>query len=401
MTQPDSSDATSPGAVTALVVEDERQLLDEMVEDMEDQGYRVLAAENGEQALAILDKQHPDIIISDIKMPKMDGYELQRRIRADHPHLSSVPFVFLSSYATSQEIITGKKSGADDYITKPINYEHFYATIETRLREVRRITSPFNAQIEEARRQIRDLKASEDAFIERAEAQLRTPLTGIIGYTEALLADLFGPIENATQRTYLEMIQRNARDLLERVPQIGTLARLGRTDAQRVETEAVSPRPLVNEVIDRCQYHMQQRDVSAQLDLDHAELVHADAEKLEEALFHTVFCALGAAEEGAALIITAREAFEGTGTLTIAVSPTRGDMSDLPGRLEKIAGANASELAGRETEAIALFQARALVELQGGRYQAGFEPGTRTLQFSIELPSAADGETEQPLRAAG
>ncbi len=80
--------------------------------------YEITEAENGEQALAAVAKQRPDLILMDIQLPIMDGYEATRRIKAD-PALKSIPIIAVTSYALSGEEAKARVAGCDDYVPKP------------------------------------------------------------------------------------------------------------------------------------------------------------------------------------------------------------------------------------------------------------------------------------------
>ncbi len=97
------------------------------------QGYEVQAAVDGEEGLQFAQQKTPDIIISDVVMPKMDGFELCRRLRAD-PKLAKVPIIMLTSRSQSQDKVRGLDLGADDYLTKPFDPQELEARIRALLR---------------------------------------------------------------------------------------------------------------------------------------------------------------------------------------------------------------------------------------------------------------------------
>ena len=101
-----------------LVVEDQednRQILRDLLGNA---GFDLMEAENGEQALAALVKQRPDLILMDIQLPIMDGYEATRRIRAN-PELKGIPIIAVTSYALTGDEAKALAAGCDAYITKP------------------------------------------------------------------------------------------------------------------------------------------------------------------------------------------------------------------------------------------------------------------------------------------
>ncbi|MDD7973230.1 response regulator [Roseinatronobacter alkalisoli] len=118
-----------------LCCEDEPQLLRDISDELQAAGYRVQEARNGAELLASLQHCNPDLLLCDIMMPELDGYGVLARLRRDYSHLAHVPLVFLSALSMTDAIIRGKRAGADDYLTKPINYDLLLSTIEARLRQ--------------------------------------------------------------------------------------------------------------------------------------------------------------------------------------------------------------------------------------------------------------------------
>lgn len=124
-----------------LCVEDEQDLREIIADELADAGYRVGQASNGIEALAYLALQRPALILCDIAMPGMDGYQLLRQVRETRPELDDVPFVFLTAQDGSGQIAQGKYAGADDYLVKPVHFDLMLATIAARIRQVRRMRS--------------------------------------------------------------------------------------------------------------------------------------------------------------------------------------------------------------------------------------------------------------------
>lgn len=122
-----------------LWVEDDEDMRDILAAELLDAGYYVAQAANGRQALELLRDFRPDLILCDIAMPVMDGYELLHTVRQTRPDLGDVPLVFLSAQDGSGQITQGKHAGADDYLVKPVNLELMLATIAARLRQVQRM----------------------------------------------------------------------------------------------------------------------------------------------------------------------------------------------------------------------------------------------------------------------
>jgi DNA-binding response OmpR family regulator len=123
---------------TVLVVDDEQVILESVRDVLQLAGYRVITAEDGLEALRILDTQTPDLILADIMMPRMSGYQLYHRIRRT-PEWLWIPFIFLSARAEREDIRFGKELGAEDYLTKPIDAEELIAAVSGRLERFRQL----------------------------------------------------------------------------------------------------------------------------------------------------------------------------------------------------------------------------------------------------------------------
>ncbi len=96
-------------------------------------GYEVLHAGDGEEALAAAKEQRPDLILLDVMMPKLDGFEVCRRLKAD-PALSFVPIILVTAKADSKDVVEGLDAGADEYLTKPIDQKALVARVKALLR---------------------------------------------------------------------------------------------------------------------------------------------------------------------------------------------------------------------------------------------------------------------------
>jgi CheY-like chemotaxis protein len=101
-----------------LIAEDERDIRDLIAFTLRFAGYEVLTANNGEEAVAMTQKELPDLVLTDVRMPKMTGYEACKQIKAD-PHTQHIPVVFLSAKGQEAEVQSGLAAGADEYLLKP------------------------------------------------------------------------------------------------------------------------------------------------------------------------------------------------------------------------------------------------------------------------------------------
>jgi DNA-binding response OmpR family regulator len=121
-----------------LCIEDDRETAALIAEELVDRGYEVTVAHDGREGLAAILRTMPDLVLSDISMPVMSGFELLERLIALAPRFSKMPFVFLTALTDRDNELRGRQLGADDYVTKPIDFELLATIISARLTGVAR-----------------------------------------------------------------------------------------------------------------------------------------------------------------------------------------------------------------------------------------------------------------------
>lgn len=131
-------DNSSKDSKKLLLIDDDPNLILLVKDYLEFQGYDVVTAENGRDALEILEQQVPDMIICDIMMPEMDGYALVEKVRQD-VRTNWIPVMFLSAKGQSQDRVKGLNTGADVYMVKPFEPEELVAQVESSLKQAKRL----------------------------------------------------------------------------------------------------------------------------------------------------------------------------------------------------------------------------------------------------------------------
>ncbi len=125
-------------STTILMVDDETRIVSLVESYLSQFGYRVVTAYNGEEALARAQQEHPDLVVLDIMMPRMDGYEFLKQYR----QVSNTPVIFLTAKVEDEDRILGLEMGADDYLVKPFRPRELLARIKAVLRRTAMSASP-------------------------------------------------------------------------------------------------------------------------------------------------------------------------------------------------------------------------------------------------------------------
>jgi len=118
---------------SVLCIEDDSETSALIAEDLEERGYAVKVAADGHSGLSAYLKAIPDIVLCDINMPGMTGFEVMQCLSALAPKFDAVPFIFLTARTDRDSELMGRRLGADDYVTKPVDFEILATIIEARL----------------------------------------------------------------------------------------------------------------------------------------------------------------------------------------------------------------------------------------------------------------------------
>ena len=155
-----------------LLVEDDALIRETTCMLLQGEGFEVRVAVDGADALEQLDRELPDLVLSDIRMPRVNGFELLERIRA-MPGRSALPFVFMSAMAATADVRTGMALGANDYITKPMEPDEVFRSVRARLARAHAL---------------REVVQRQESFLTRyLPHELRTPLNGVLGFSGLML----------------------------------------------------------------------------------------------------------------------------------------------------------------------------------------------------------------------
>jgi len=233
-----------------LVVDDTPANLDLLEDILARRDYEVRKIPSGQLALTSAKTMPPDLILLDIRMPDLDGYEVCEQLKADE-RTRSIPVIFISALQDTSDKLQAFAKGGVDYITKPFHSDEVLARVKTHLelQSLNRELSALNAELErkvsertaelfETNREL--LRAKEVAevgsraksdFMAAMTHELRTPLHHILGFTQLLMQD---SNLDAKQKEHLEQMQRSGNQLLAFIDDILCLVKIG---SQRLETE--------------------------------------------------------------------------------------------------------------------------------------------------------------------
>ncbi|MBI3363033.1 MAG: response regulator [Chloroflexi bacterium] len=255
----DVTQPSPPRKSRILIADDEPSTIDVIRQFLELEGYQVVQAVDGEQALEQVRNADPDLMLLDVMMPRMDGYEVCRRLKADTTTVF-LPVVMITALRDTGEKIKGVEAGADDFLTKPFNHlelvtrvksllrvKHLHDQLEEYNRVLEQRVALRTSQLQDALQELRELDRLKSEFISRVSHELRTPLLHVKGYVGLLVDEALGPLtpdqskglETATKA--VEQLERLVEDIVD----LGS-AQVGRLNVQAVSIPEVARATVVS-----------------------------------------------------------------------------------------------------------------------------------------------------------
>lgn len=209
----------NPAESLILIVDDTPANLRLLSQVLSKNGYNYLEASNGKEAVQMAKKHEPDLILLDIMMPDMNGYEVIKEIKSDKL-IQDAPIIFLSSLTDTDDKVEGFKSGGVDYITKPFQKEETLARINTHLK-IRFLQKQLNERIKVLRQrevELSRLNQKKDDLVRMVSHDIKNPLTGIIGLVKLMRESDKISAEEQTQM--LSVVEESGSNLLNMVREV-------------------------------------------------------------------------------------------------------------------------------------------------------------------------------------
>jgi len=213
---------------TVLVVDDNQVNLQLLSHMLTRHGYKVQTVNSGARALEAVQINPPDLILLDIMMPEMDGYQVCERLKA-HEQTRDIPILFISALDATEDKVNAFAVGGVDYISKPFQAAEVMARVRAHL-GLRALQKDLRREIAERDKLIAEL----DAFAHTVAHDLKTPLTSIIGYAQ-LLEHAYTTLSDEDRRSYLGMIAQRGHDMNNIIEELLLLAGVRRMEEVKMK----------------------------------------------------------------------------------------------------------------------------------------------------------------------
>lgn len=372
MTDAENGGVQAPGI---LAVDDLPANLELLLNMLKTRGYRTRAAVSGDAALKAVAAEAPELILLDINMPGMDGYEVCSRLKAD-PATKDIPVIFLSALNETLDKVKAFGAGGVDYISKPFQFEEVEARVKTHLQLLR--------QQKELRRsydRLRELETMRDGLVHMIAHDLRSPLGAIQAFMEFLKKDMAGALSESA-----------AEDLEEICKSSGVMMRMvsDLLDASKMENGKMQLNLTsfdVRALLERAALAMRPLASGRRLEVGEfpSAIIKGDHELLTRVVQNLVGNALKYAPRDGYVLLTAKAAGGGVSVMVENNGP------DIPAEyhgkiFEKFGQVDAKGQRMPYSTGLGLSFCKLAVEAHGGRIGVRSSPGTPTV-FWFELKS--------------
>jgi two-component system sensor histidine kinase/response regulator len=374
----EGSDASWPSSGRVLIVDDEepnRVLLRDLLEA---RGHQVTEAEDGEQALDEVASSAPDVILLDVMLPKMDGFEVCRRLKAD-AQTAPIPILLITVLTDRQDRLTGIEAGANDFLTKPIDTQDVPLRVGNAL-----YTKRLYDQLADNYQRLRELEVLRDDLTHMIVHDLRTPLTSVIAGMQTV--EMSGELNERRQQC-LRLALTGGQTLLGMINDLLDISKM-EDGSLRLEYQDLTATALVERALEEIESLAQARSLTLVRDFPpRSPTFSGDEEKLRRTLVNllgnavrftprggTITASVGADPDEQAAVFMVRDTGEGI------------PREAFERIFEKFGQVETGRARQRLSTGLGLTFCKMVVEAHGGRVWVESELG-RGSTFSFTIPA--------------
>lgn len=384
-----------------VLLADDNADIREYVRKLLNTQYEVIAVADGEAALTAVQEQVPDLVLSDVMMPKLDGFGLLTRLRKNE-RTRAVPIVLLSARAGEESRIEGLEAGADDYLVKPFSARELLARVRATLEMARlrqeaacsRLQIAAAKELEErrealleservARMEAERIGRLKDEFLATLSHELRTPLNAILGWSQLLRRRTIGPAE---MRKGLDTIERNSRAQAQIIEDLLDMSRII-SGKVRLDVKNVNFTSVIQAAIDSVLPALAAKDIRLQALLDVPHPITGDPGRLQQVVWNLLSNAIKFTPKGGIVLVSLEKV---NSQIELTVSDTgQGIKAEfLPYTFDRFRQADASTTRQFGGLGLGLSIVKQLVELHGGTVKAASPGEGQGATFTVVLPLA-------------
>ena len=378
-----TTSATDTGQIRILCMDDEQGILDLLTFELTSHGYQVVTAHDGEEGIEKFKEGKFNIVISDIKMPKLSGLDVLPVLKNIDPN---VEIIMTTGFGTIDMAVESIKNGAYDFISKPYNLDELYSRIEKAL-ERQKLSSEIVS--------LKELHRLKSEFLANTSHELRTPMNAIIGYTSLLLDGIYGALTEK-QQSVLKRIATNSNNLLHLINNILDISKLT-AGKITLYVEEFQLSEALSEVVDAMESLAKEKNIFLKLnEVTDKIVMTGDRTRLKQIIINLIGNSIKFTNNGGVTVnVECKQLIEApppnnkADMSQICISVTDTGIGIKPENQETIfeefRQGDASTTREYGGTGLGLTIVKKLVELMGGFVSVASEPGKGSV-FSVTLP---------------
>lgn len=360
-----------------LIVDDTPANIDILDQFLEKEGYRISVAQSGEAALDLVSRTLPDLILLDVMMPGIDGFETCRQLKAKK-ETQDIPIIFITAKNETEDIVKGFSLGGVDYIAKPFRQEEVCARIRLHL-QLQRLMK----DLEEKNIKLMELNDLKNKFLGMASHDLRNPISSIQGFSKILL-EHGESLPEASRREFLQSIHKVSQDMLTLLSDLLNISVIesGKLD---LNLRPGSLKQLVEERVRMYRVLADRKNISTHLDIGEVPEFSFDANRLGQVIDNLLSNAIKYSPSGKEIYIWLEQK-GGQAKFSVrdqgpGISPE--DQDKLFKHFQKL---NAKPTGNEPSHGLGLAIAKKMVEAHKGKIRVDSHPGSgATFSFAIPM----------------
>ena len=362
---------------TILIVDDNSTNLRVLVDYLRGCGYKTLVATSGERALTQLERNTPDLILLDVMMPGLDGFETCLRLKAN-PQTADIPVIFMTALSDTEHKVKGFTVGAVDYVTKPFQQEEVSARINAHL------------TIQRQKKQLADLNATKDKFFSVIGHDLRGPFTVLLGFSE-IFADPKRDLTLQQRLRFGSLIHQSARNAYNLLENLLDWARLQRGVIE-FEPVTLDIYTSIEECFSLVNHGALMKEIRLSHDVPRATYVNADPNMLNTIIRNLISNAIKFTSNGGAIDVHVTRKDE---QLQVTVADTGVGISpaDIEKLLSDMTSLSTTGTRGEQGTGLGLLLCREFITFHGGDlWIDSIEGEGSTFNFTLPLAPLPAGD---------
>lgn len=365
----------NPSEMGILLVDDTPANIDVLRKTLEPEGYNLSFAPNGAIALKLAVHNQPDLILLDVMMPELDGFETCRELKKNEK-TRDIPVIFITAKTETEDIVNGFSLGGVDYIAKPFRQEEVCARVKTHLQLMHT-----RRQLEKKNEALRELNALKNQFLGMAAHDLRNPLSSICGFAK-MIKEEKGELQDGQMDEFLDIIYSSGHRMQALVNNFLDISVI-ESGQLKLDIRPQSLKKLIEERIRIFTFHANRKQIALSESLPETPPIRFDYNHLSQVIDNLVWNAIKFSPKNSGIHVSMED---NGGEVKVSVKDegpgiSMEDQVKLFGAFQKL-GAKATD--GEKSVGLGLVIVKKIIEAHGGRIEVKSEPGSgATFSFSI------------------